>query len=228
MTFGGQLSFDLSRRPGFSRDDFFMADCNSEALDQIDRWPDWGGSALCVYGPAGCGKSHLLDIWSRKTNALFLDLGSLTVENFPWLAEGSSVACDGCDDLNKDQILLHLINLIGEVNGYLLMTARSSPADWNVILPDLRSRLAIIKSVKVSRPSDEMLSALFYKLLSDRQVVINSDVVNYLIKRVDRSFAGLQKAFEFCDAIAIKNNQAITIPIVRRVLNQIEMARDKV
>ena len=65
-----QLPLALEMRPALGRDDFMVADCNSEAVAWIDQWPKWPAPALCLYGPKGCGKSHLAEVWRARSGAL--------------------------------------------------------------------------------------------------------------------------------------------------------------
>ena len=60
-----QLILDWPHQPSFAREDFLSAASNREALNAIDRWPDWPGRMLLLVGPEGSGKSHLAALWAK-------------------------------------------------------------------------------------------------------------------------------------------------------------------
>lgn len=217
---GQQLVFDLPLRTAVGRDDFLVADCNGDAVAWLDRWPDWPGPALCLYGPAGCGKSHLLDIWRSRSHAAGVPAGALNTATVPALAAAGAVAVDDADTPGEEAALLHLYNLLRERGGFLLLAARQPPSRWPVRLPDLRSRLNAAPAVGVEPPDDILLAALLHKLFADRQVVVNEDVVGYLVKRMERSFDAAGRLVAAVDAAALAGQQAVTIPLVRRILDR--------
>ena len=69
MSIARQLAFELPTRSALGLEDFLVADCNAEAVAWLDRWPEWPAFSLCVHGPAGCGKSHLMEGRRRRRGA---------------------------------------------------------------------------------------------------------------------------------------------------------------
>jgi chromosomal replication initiation ATPase DnaA len=215
-----QLALDLPHRPALGREDFLVADCNADAVAWLDRWPDWPGAALCIHGPAGSGKSHLLEVWRTRSGAGVVLGRDLETAGVPDLLAAGAVAVDAADAVRDEAALFHLINLVREQKATLLLTARSAPGHWHVDLPDLRSRLNAISAVGVSSPSDELLASLLRKLFADRQTRVGSDVVEYLVRRMERSFDAAQRIVAACDAAALRGKQAVTVPLVRRILDE--------
>ena len=78
-----QLLFDLGHRTARGREDFLVAPCNEVAVAWIDRWPEWPGAAFALYGPPGCGKTHLLQVWRAKSGALEIDPATLDETHLP-------------------------------------------------------------------------------------------------------------------------------------------------
>ena len=89
---------------------------------------------------------------------------------------------------------------------------------WNVQLPDLRSRLLALPTAHIDQPDDAALTAVIGKLFADRQIRVTADVVDYLVRRIERSFASAHAAVAACDAAALATGKAITLPLVREVL----------
>jgi chromosomal replication initiation ATPase DnaA len=207
-----QLVLDLGHRPALGRESFLVAPSNEAAVAWLDRWPEWPAPALVVYGPPGCGKSHLLEAWRARSNA--------STERSPELVGKSRVkalALDGAEPIPEED-LFHLYNIIAERQGHLLLTARLPPVLWKTHLADLRSRLLASPSVAIGAPDDALLGAVLVKLFADRQVQVSQDVILWLLRRIERSFAGARDAVARLDAAALAHKRPVTVPLAREVL----------
>ncbi|MGF1610971.1 MAG: DNA replication protein [Kiloniellales bacterium] len=218
-----QLTLNLGHRPALGREDFLVTPANELAVAWIDRWPDWPGGSLCLYGPSGSGKSHLLQVWRQASGAVELT-GAALVDAEPPELLGEARHC-AIDDAARaaavpaaEQCLLHLYNLVRERGGDLLLTAERPPAHWPVALPDLRSRLVTLSAVALQPPDDVLIEALLVKLFADRQLRVGQDVVSYLVARMERSFAAARDLVAAIDAAALAARREVTIALVREVL----------
>jgi chromosomal replication initiation ATPase DnaA len=213
-----QLTLDLGHRPALGEADFLVAPCNRAAIQWLDRWPDWPAPALTLYGPAGCGKTHLARVFAARSEAPIVEADRLLTETVPQLL-GRARACvvDDADRAGAEP-LLHLYNLIAERRGAMLLTAREPPARWPGLLPDLRSRLVAAPAVAVEAPNDALLAALLVKLFADRQLAVSEDVVLFLLRHMERSFEAARRLVAELDAAALRDRRAITIPLARAVL----------
>jgi chromosomal replication initiation ATPase DnaA len=213
-----QLILDLGHRPALGEADFLVAPCNQAAIQWLDRWPAWPAPALTVYGPAGCGKTHLARVFAARSGAPIIEAASLATDAVPALL-GSATACvvDDADGAAAEP-LLHLYNLLAERRGGMLLTAREPPARWHGILPDLRSRLAAAPAVAVAAPDDALLAALLVKLFADRQLAVSEEVVLFLVRHMERSFEAARHLVAELDAAALRDHRGITIPLARAVL----------
>jgi chromosomal replication initiation ATPase DnaA len=207
-----QLPLDLPVRTAMGAADFVVSECNRDAVAWLDRWPDWPGSILAIYGPAGCGKTHLAHVWQARSDARFLESGFAGR-----LPAGDNLVLDGMRLPEED--LFHLINHVRAEKRSLLILDREAPARWTVKLKDLASRLAGIPAVAVAPPDDALLAALLVKHFSDRQIMIKADLIDYLTRRIDRSFAGTAAAVEALDRASLARGGPITVRLARRVLD---------
>ncbi len=73
-----QLALDLGHRPAYGQGDFLVSDSNADAVAWLDRWPDWPAGGLALWGPPGCGKSHLVNVWRARSGARLLTTDELT------------------------------------------------------------------------------------------------------------------------------------------------------
>jgi chromosomal replication initiation ATPase DnaA len=223
-----QLAFELGHVASQRPEDFLPAPSNEAALAWIERWPDWPAPALAVYGPAGCGKSHLASIWRARSQAIPLSPSGLHDEELAaWLQPGQAVLLDlGEWPIERDRLsldetaLFHLLNWLAQESGSLLICARVPPARWPVALADLRSRLAAIPAVEIAAPDEPLLAALLVKLFADRQLPVPAEVVQFLVSRMERSCEAAGRLVAALDRAALAAHRRVTIPLAQAVLDE--------
>ena len=228
MTGTAQLPLELPLRPALGREDFLVAPSNQIAVAWIDRWPDWPGPALALYGPPGCGKTHLCQVWRAMSGAVQADAAALDANEPPEIL-GAARACvlDGAEavlgaEAERERRVLHLYNLLSERGGHLLVTGRDAPARWACALPDLGSRLAAMTAVRLAAPDDALIEAVLVKLFADRQLRVGGEVVRFLCARMERSFEAARALVAALDRVSLADRRAVTVPLARRVLAEIE------
>ena len=215
-----QLPLDLGFRPALGRADFLIAPCNSAAIAWIDRWPGWPAPALALWGPAGSGKTHLLEVWRARSNAVPIVPRALTSAAVPQLLGAAHAAAIDDAQGADEEALLHLHNILAERQGHLLLAAREPPARWVIRLADLRSRLLAAPAVAVEAPDDALLGAVLVKLFADRQLRISEDLIAYLLPRIERSFAAAQAIVAALDEAALASQRAVTVRLAREILSR--------
>jgi chromosomal replication initiation ATPase DnaA len=207
-----QLPLDLPVRSAMNAAGFVVSTSNHDAVAWVDRWPDWPNGILAVYGPPGCGKTHLAHVWQEKSAARFL--GPSALEQLP---QGENLILDGIR--LPEEHLFHLINHVRAQRSSLLILDREPPARWAVRLPDLASRLAGVPAVTVLAPDDTLLAAVLAKHFADRQVDVAPEVITYLVKQIERSFIAAETMARRLDREAMARRGAITIKLARDLLS---------
>ena len=215
---GRQSTFDWGVRPALGREDFLVAPCNEAAVAWLDRWPDWPGPALVIHGPPGSGKSHLAEVWRRRSGAEATDAGTLAQAEAGGGHLAARLVIDGLGERIDERALLHAYNSVAERDGHLLLTALSPPAQWPITLPDLVSRLRVAPAVAIGLPDDAMLAALMLKLFADRQIAVAPEVPAYVVPRIERTFEAVASLVERLDRAALARGRPVTVPLVRAVL----------
>ena len=214
---GRQRIFDWGVRPALGREDFLVAPCNEAAVAWLDRWPDWPGPALVIHGPSGSGKSHLAEVWRRRSGAEIVDAADLP-QAASATGRAAALVIDGLGGPVDERALLHAHNAIAERAGHLLLTAQAPPARWPLTLPDLASRLRLAPAAALGLPDDALLAALMLKLFADRQIAVAPEVPAYVVPRIERTFEAVVRLVERLDRAALAEGRAVTVPLVRAVL----------
>lgn len=213
-----QLALALPHAESFAREDFLVGGSNAAALALIERWPDWPDRVLALTGPEGAGKSHLAAIWAERAGARRLSARALgETDLLAALATGALVVEDAGPGVDE-RALFHLLNLVREEAGWLLLTAPTAPARFGVALPDLASRLRAVPVVGLSAPDDALLRALLVKHFADRQLAVDENVVGYLATRIERSFAAARETVALIDREALRRQRPVTRVLAAEIL----------
>ena len=216
-----QLALELPFRPALGREDFFVAPSNEQAVATIDKWPDWPNPAMVLTGPPGCGKSHLAEVWRQASHAEKADIAQKSIQDLPSLfATGALLVEDLPGTELNETALFHLINLAREQGAYLLLTATTPPAQWNIQLPDLASRLAAAGSVALGEPDDVLLRAILIKQFADRQLNVDESIISFMVSRMERSARAARNLVEKIDNEALRQKANVTRPFVSSIMNQ--------
>ena len=213
-----QLTFDLPARESRARGDFFVSDANALAVTRLDDPGTWPNRKLVLVGPDGAGKTHLAQVWAEQVGADLLEPEDLATIDIP--AIDRPVALDHADDISSalEEAVFHLHNHLGATARPFLLIARKPPAQWDLALPDLTSRMVATDTVRIEAPDDALLAAVMVKQFSDRQLAVAPTVIDWLVRNMDRSFAEARRLVEALDRAALAEGRAITRPLAQRVL----------
>ena len=218
-----QLIFDLGDEVSLNRDDFIVSDSNKDAMAWIDSWPNWPVNfpGLNIFGAPSSGKSHLANIWKSKSNALSINAPSLDVLNVrELLIDHKNVLVDNFDNSWREENLLHLYNLIQELGGSFIIISEQPVSQMDIKLPDLASRVSTLSTVELKKPDDEIIKGVMRKLFKDRQIDVSNDVVNYLCRRMERSFKEVGRLVDRLDKISLSEKNTINLSLARRILQE--------
>ncbi|MCE2566039.1 chromosomal replication initiator DnaA [Komagataeibacter sp. FNDCF1] len=221
----GQLVLPFTHTPRFAAGDFVFAPSNAAARSWLLGPTPWPDRRLALWGPAGTGKTHMLEIWARMHDALLLHGATLSHARVTALFAARvgrtpvmAMALDGADMCGDERALLHLLNTAREQGMALLLGGRTPPARWPVVLPDLASRLRATMAVGMGQPGDGLLRVLLLRLLAERQVVVAQPVVEWLLRRLPRTARAMQEAVRRLDHAALATGRPVTRMLAARVL----------
>jgi chromosomal replication initiation ATPase DnaA len=214
-----QLAFDLPLDPRFGAEDFLVSPSNEQAYGLIENWADWPDTILLLVGPRGSGKSHLASIWATNARAWTVDASGIAHDKVPHLVSNGALAIEDMDRGERDEAaLFHLLNLAREKKASLLITCETPPDRWGLRTPDLLSRLRLAPSVSLEAPDDALLKAVLVKLFVDRQLVVDTSVVDYIALRIERSLAKASELVGLLDREALSRGRRVSRAIAAEIL----------
>lgn len=230
-----QIPFDFQAQTYLGREDFMVAPCNKDAFNMVDSWPQWLSSGLVIYGPKGCGKSHLAHLFADKVRIFsnkpikvsLIDAGRVNMRNVKRISEeNQSLVVENLTSKANNEALFHLFNLYNVEGRYMLWTAQTAPSRMNFPLKDLQSRLNMLPSVAINEPDDMMLQALVVKLFNDRQIRISPEILNYIINNAQRSFAYIEQLVGEIDNISLAYQCAVSYPVIKKAMENLAGAEE--
>jgi len=221
-----QIPFDFDPRPALGGEDFLVAPSNADAVQWVERWPDWPGPVLAIVAPAGAGKTHLANVFQAQTGARLVSVEDLRSQRADGVLVGApALVLEDVEtflDADLAEELLHLYNLAREEGVKMLMTAARPPSRWAITLKDLSSRLKTAPVAEISPPDDALITALIVKQFADRQLSVDPDVLTYMLARMARSFSAVRNLIQAIDEHALAQKRRITVPLVRDAMGVLE------
>jgi len=218
-----QYSFSLPHAEKMTAEDFMVSASNRDAAAwtlELAPWK-WPHHCVIVHGPLGCGKTHLLSAWAERNGARKAAPGEDIV---PAVLEKScrAAAIDDADSVSgkaeMEEWLKHLYDAAETSGARLLLAASAPPAAWGLGLQDIVSRLKSCPSIEIGEPDDVLMRGLLVKLFSDRQLLVDADVIEYLTARIERTGTAARQAVEELDVKALELGRKITVPFAGEVL----------
>ena len=212
------LKFELEQN--FTYDDFFVSKCNYFAFSLIESWPKWEKNILNIYGEKFCGKSNLSEIFKRKNKAIIIKNEEINNNFFNKIRYYENIILDNLEFLSDEKTLYSIFNFVEQYNKYLIINSIDSINSIEFTLPDLKSRLKNCIFAKIDKPDDDMIFALVLKHFSDRQIKIEKKIIDYITKRIERSYG---KIFDFIykvDQFSLINKKPIDYKSIKKILEE--------
>ena len=210
------LKFELEQN--FTYDDFFVSKCNYYAFNLIDTWPKWEKNILNIHGEKYSGKSHLSEIFKKKNKAIIIKTEEINENFFNKIRFHENIILDNLDYVSDENILYSIFNFAEQYNKYLIINSIKSINSINFSLPDLKSRLKNCIFAKIDKPDDEMIFALVLKHFSDRQIKIEKKIIEYITKRIERSYGKILNFIYKVDQFSLINKKPIDYKSIKKIL----------
>ena len=166
-----------------------------------------------LYGPKKSGKSYLSKIWLKKNNAIEYNNNYEVLLNLH-----NNILIDNLIFYDQEKIF-HIVNNCILNNSKVLITSDNKINEINFEFKDLSSRLKTFSNLEINQPNDEMLLSILTKLLVERQFIIKSnEIFEYIIRRVDRTYQGINDIVKKLDILSLEKKRQLTIPLIKEIL----------
>ena len=220
MTNLNQLIIKFDYEQNFKDDDFYVSKSNAHIFKLLNSWPRWEKNFLNISGEKFSGKTHLINIFIKKFEGIKLEANALKDDDLKKIKLYENIILENLDEKVNENLLYSLFNIIDLDNKYVIITSEKPIVEINFSLKDLLSRSNNFLLQKIDIPDDDLMFALILKNLSDRQISIDKKLIDFILKRIDRSYS---KIFDFIykvDELSLKKKKSIDFRIIKQVLGE--------
>ena len=204
----------------FRYDDFYVSKSNEHVLNFINQWPKWQKNFLNLSGERSSGKTHLMNIFLEKFKGIKLQAKLFDNNDLRKIKIYQNIILENLDSNIDEQLIYTLINTVEQDNKYLIITSRKPIVDLGFKLKDLQSRASNFILQTFEKPDDNLMFALILKNLSDRQIFLDKKLINYIVKRIERSYSNIFDFIYKIDEMSLKKKESINLKIIKEALGE--------
>ena len=216
-----QLILKFPSEKAFKKEDFYVSQSNQEAYDFINSWPRWIKRIVNIFGPSGSGKTHLVNILKNKTSCLQVNSSELNEKIFLRFKTKEALIIENLNEKVSEKLLFTLWNTALQDNKYILITSKKPISYYKFKLKDLVSRINSSLIIGIKLPSDDLISVIIAKNFSDKQIKVNKKQIDYIIKRIDRSYEKISQFILTLDKYSLKKGTPFSLKLIKEVLKMI-------
>ena len=212
------LSFDYEQN--FKDQDFYVSKCNEYSFKLLNSWPKWEKNFVNLIGENFSGKSHLINIFLQNFKGIKITASKITNDFLKEIKIHENIIIEDLLESIDENLLFTLINNIEQDNKYLIVTSTKPIVDFKFKLQDLNSRSKNFLLSAIEKPEDDLMYALILKNLSDRQISIDKRLIDFIIKRISRSYGKISDFIYKIDEISLKRKKPIDFKIIKEALGE--------
>ena len=210
------LKFDLKQN--YRSEDFYVNKSNFFAYNLIEKWPRWDKNIVNIYGEKYCGKTHLSNIFKKKNNAFKIKANEFSNQALKDFKVFENLILDDFDENVDENLMYTLFNIADQDNKFVLINSLKPINELNFNLKDFMSRARNCLFAKIEKPDDELMFAIILKNFSDRQILIEKKLIDFIIKQIDRSYGKIYEFIYKIDEISLKKKKSIDFKIIKEAL----------
>tara|TARA_B100001013_G_C24590159_1_gene434441 strand:+ start:425 stop:1084 length:660 start_codon:yes stop_codon:yes gene_type:complete len=216
-----QLLLKFPSKQAYLKEDFYVSSSNNEAFKLIESWPKWIKKTVNIFGPQGSGKTHLISMLKNKTSTIDVDSNQVTDQIFFEFKLKEVLIIENLKENISENLLYTLYNVAQQDNKYFVLTSREPINKFNFKSMDLKSRVNSTTIIGIDLPSDELISVILSKSFSDKQIKVEKKHIDYVIKRIDRSYEKISQFISTIDKYSLKKGSPFSLKLIKEVLNMI-------
>ena len=215
-----QLIFKFPFKTNYFEEDFYVSENNFDAYKLIESWPKWSSRFINIFGPSGCGKTHLANIFNKKINSFFVKASKIDNNTLSNMKVKECLIIDGYKNNVEEKIFYSILNQSYLSNQYIIINSLKPIQSFDVKLNDLKSRFDSFINIAIDLPTDELIKVIISKNFSDKQVKIESKLLEYIIKNIDRSYEAIFDLIYKLDDFSLSSGRSININLIKKALNK--------
>jgi len=212
------IKFDYDKN--FKNDDFYLSKSNKHVFDFLCLWPKWERNFVNVIGEKLSGKTHLMNIFLQKNKGIKLEGKSLQNDDLKKIKIYENIIIENLSLDVDEKLLYSLFNLIEQDNKFIIATSAKPIVNISFDLKDLKSRAKNFILLNIEKPDDELIFAIILKNLSDRQISLDNKFIEFIIKRIERSYSKIYDFIYKIDQLSLKKKKSIDFKIIKEVLGE--------
>jgi len=214
-----QLVFKFPFKTKYYEQDYYVSNNNFSAYQLIESWPNWPDKWVNIFGPRGCGKTHLSNILKKKINLVqILDAKNINNETISKFEELDCLIIDNYEKNIDERIFYSILNQSKQLDKYVVINSILPIRDIEFKLKDLKSRAESFMNLGIELPTDDLLRVIISKSFSDRQIEITPQISEYIIKNIERSYEKVFKFIKEIDDLSLSSGKSININLIKKVL----------
>mgnify|MGYP001475430018 FL=1 len=218
-----QLIFNFPFKKNYLQQDFYVSENNFSAFKLIESWPKWPSRLVNIFGPTGCGKTHLINILKSKIQSMLILAKDVNAETLTQYKIKECLIIDDFDNNIKENILYSIINLAFQDNKYLIISSKVSLKKFEIKLDDLKSRFQSFVETGINLPTDDMIRVILTKNFSDKQIQISEKNIEYILKNIERSYEKINSFSSSIDGLSLAKARPINLQLIKKVLNELSL-----
>jgi len=215
-----QLILKFPFKANYFEEDFYVSENNFEAYKLIESWPKWSSRFINIFGPSGCGKTHLATIFNKKINSFFIKASDLSNDTLSDIKVKECLIVDEYKNNVDEKLFYSILNQSYLSNQYIIINSLKPIQSFKVKLNDLSSRFSSFVNTGIDLPTDELIKVIISKNFSDKQVKIESKLLEYIIKNIDRSYEAIFDLIDKLDDFSLSTGKSININLIKKALNK--------
>ena len=212
------LSFNYEQN--FKDQDFYVSKSNEYSFKLLNSWPNWEKNFINLIGENFSGKSHLINIFLQNFKGIKINASKINNEFLKKTKIYENIIIEDLLESIDENLLFTLINTIEQDNKYLIVTSTKPIVEFKFKLQDLNSRSKNFLLSAIEKPEDDLMYALILKNLSDRQISIDKKLIDFIIKRIIRSYGKISDFIYKIDEISLKRKKPIDFKIIKEALGE--------
>ena len=212
------IKFDYDKN--FKNDDFYLSKSNKHVFDFLNIWPKWERNFVNVIGEKLSGKTHLMNIFLQKNKGIKFEGKSLRNDDLKKIKVFENIIIENLSSDVDEKLLYSLLNLIEQDNKFIIVTSTEPIVSITFDLKDLKSRTKNFILLNIEKPDDELIFAIILKNLSDRQIALDDKFIEFIVKRVERSYSKIYDFIYKIDQLSLKKKKSIDFKIIKEVLGE--------